>query len=31
VVTTLPAVGHAPTLTEPDIVCALRAFIRGVG
>ena len=31
VVTTLPGVGHAPTLTEPDIVCALRAFIRGVG
>jgi pimeloyl-ACP methyl ester carboxylesterase len=30
-VTTLPGVGHAPTLTEPDIVCALRQFIRGVG
>jgi pimeloyl-ACP methyl ester carboxylesterase len=31
VVTSLPDIGHAPTLTEPDIVCALRSFIRGVG
>ena len=31
VVKSLPGVGHAPTLTEPDIVCVLRAFIHGVG
>jgi pimeloyl-ACP methyl ester carboxylesterase len=26
----LPGVGHAPTLTEPDIFCALRSFLRDV-
>jgi hypothetical protein len=26
----LPAIGHAPTLTEPDILSALRAFIDDV-
>jgi pimeloyl-ACP methyl ester carboxylesterase len=26
---TLPGIGHAPTLTEPDVLTALRAFIDG--
>jgi pimeloyl-ACP methyl ester carboxylesterase len=27
---TLPGIGHAPTLTEPGILCTLRAFLRDV-
>jgi hypothetical protein len=25
--TTLPRIGHAPTLTEPEVLAALREFI----
>ena len=27
---TLPGIGHAPTLTEPEMLAALRAFLDGV-
>ena len=29
VLATLPGIGHAPTLTEPEMLAALRAFIDG--
>jgi pimeloyl-ACP methyl ester carboxylesterase len=27
---TLPGIGHAPTLTEPEVLAALRAFVDGL-
>ena len=30
VLASLPAIGHAPTLTEPEVLVALRAFIDTV-
>jgi len=29
VLATLPGIGHAPTLTEPDILAAIRSFVDG--
>jgi pimeloyl-ACP methyl ester carboxylesterase len=31
VITSLPGIGHAPTLTEPDVVRSLRSFMHGAG
>jgi hypothetical protein len=30
VLATLPGIGHAPTLTEPELLTALRAFVDEV-
>jgi pimeloyl-ACP methyl ester carboxylesterase len=30
VLATLPGIGHAPTLTEPDVLAALQAFVDGL-
>ena len=30
-VVSLPGIGHAPTLTEPDVVAAIRRFLDHVG
>ena len=27
----LPGIGHAPTLTEPEVLAALRVFVDGIG
>jgi pimeloyl-ACP methyl ester carboxylesterase len=31
VVASLPGIGHAPTLTEPEVLGALRTFVDAVG
>jgi hypothetical protein len=30
VLASLPGIGHAPTLTEPEVLVALRTFVAGV-